>query len=236
MGEYLEPISWKGQFFGQYVSGKGIYITAKERADELLRLKGRVVKWYYEGIKQLVIIKELEYSYNNYMNVEYSITLQPHDIQIEIKPEQVIQLVGQSLVFTEEPIKIDPKDDKNNPTNGVPFTDSTDTIKRDIVYYRDPNFSSAAYQKLLKASLKDEKLQSQLIGKNLNNTNVIMGFRQEFEKDPNFRQTIREELRLSRELTALDKTYKEGLTVKKVRQILAKEFPLNNLTNKNLGN
>ncbi len=106
-GIFLEPITWSGEFFGHYVDANGNYINAKQRADQLLRLKGRVVKWFYEGIKQLVIIKEVEYNYHNYESIEYTITIQPHDIQNEVRPTEVKQFIQNSFIMSQE--KIDAK-------------------------------------------------------------------------------------------------------------------------------
>jgi hypothetical protein len=233
IGEYLEPISWKGQFFGQYVSSSGTYITAKERADELLRLKGRVVKWYYEGIKQLVIIKELEYSYNNYMNVEYSIMLQPHDIQIEINPKQVVKLVGQSLIMIGDSITgIDPKDGKNNPTkdNNFEWQPNSDIIKKTDIPYRDPVLPKASQQLYLEGALYLKSLRNELKGKDLDKTDVIRDFKSQFRQDPLFRERIRQEVKQS-EMKSDDDG--ESIIMKKVRRILDTQYPIKGNENRN---
>jgi len=103
-GIYLQPISWQGEFFGGYIpyvaeNNSGQYMTAKERFDQLGRLQGRVIKFWYEGIKQLVIISKLEASFIDYNRVEYSITLQPHDIQIFIKPEAIKPIIQKSNIL-----------------------------------------------------------------------------------------------------------------------------------------
>lgn len=103
-GIYLQPITWQGTFFGGCLDINNAYLTAKERADELDRLQGRVIKWWYEGIKQLVIIKKFKYTYKGYNEVDYEITLQPHDIQIAIKPSDQDVKVQESLSLISDDI------------------------------------------------------------------------------------------------------------------------------------
>lgn len=98
-GAYLQPISWEGQFKGNSLNYDNQIITAKERADELGRLQGRVLKFWYEGIKQLVIISEYETIYAGYNKVKYKITLQPHDIQIAINPSDQDKQIQNSLIL-----------------------------------------------------------------------------------------------------------------------------------------
>lgn len=103
-GIYLQPITWQGTFFGGCLDINNAYLTAKERADELDRLQGRVIKWWYEGIKQLVIIKKFKYTYKGYNEVDYEITLQPHDIQIAIKPSDQDVKIQESLKLVSDDI------------------------------------------------------------------------------------------------------------------------------------
>lgn len=108
MGNYYEPISWSGEFFGQYINTKNEYITAKQRADQLHRLQFSLVKFFFEGIKQIVLISEFEYDIFNYQEVRYTITLQPHDITNEIEAGQAGQVLLRSYnAFT------DPANDTN---------------------------------------------------------------------------------------------------------------------------
>jgi hypothetical protein len=107
-GVYLQPISWQGEFFGGYIpyiaeNNSGQYMTAKERFDQLGRLQGRVIKFWYEGIKQLVIISKLDSTFIDYNRVEYSITLQPHDIQIFVKPEAIKAIIQKSNIQINTP-------------------------------------------------------------------------------------------------------------------------------------
>lgn len=106
MGVYLEPITFSGEFFGEYISinnaNKFEYITAKERSDQLSRLQGRIVKFWFEGIKQLVIIQKYEIDIKNYNHIEYTLTLQPHDIQLPINPIDVKQYLTKSFIQSEE--------------------------------------------------------------------------------------------------------------------------------------
>ena len=110
MGVYLEPITFSGEFFGEYISinnaNKFEYITAKERSDQLSRLQGRIVKFWFEGIKQLVIIQKYEIDIKNYNHIEYTLTLQPHDIQLPINPIDVKQYLTKSFIQSEEKTEI----------------------------------------------------------------------------------------------------------------------------------
>lgn len=108
IGIYLEPITFSGEFFGEYISKNSNktleYITAKERSDQLARLQGRIIKFWFEGIKQLVVIQKYEIDIKNYNHVEYTITLQPHDIQLPISPVEVKQYLTKSFIQTGEPL------------------------------------------------------------------------------------------------------------------------------------
>lgn len=130
-GIYLQPITWQGTFFGGCLDINNAYLTAKERADELDRLQGRVIKWWYEGIKQLVIIKKFKYTYKGYNEVDYEITLQPHDIQIAIKPSDQDVKVQESLSLINDDItKGDPS--KNGSGFNVSDLPRIETKKLDI--------------------------------------------------------------------------------------------------------
>lgn len=137
MGIYLEPITFSGEFFGEYISKNNNnqleYITAKERSDQLARLQGRIIKFWFEGIKQLVIIQKYEIEILNYNHVQYTISLQPHDIQLPITPIEVKQYLTKSFIQTQEPI--------NTPTTitGEPVeityynTKPTDNFKKESI-------------------------------------------------------------------------------------------------------
>ena len=116
MGVYLEPITFSGEFFGEYISinnaNKFEYITAKERSDQLSRLQGRIVKFWFEGIKQLVIIQKYEIDIKNYNHIEYTLTLQPHDIQLPINPIDVKQYLAKSFIQADTKIE-DPTEKEN---------------------------------------------------------------------------------------------------------------------------
>lgn len=87
-GIFLSPITFNFKFHGAYVDINNNVIMAKNRFDQLARLQGRVIKFWYEGIKQLVIIQSLKVQFHNYQKVYGSITLAPHDLQVAIKPTQ----------------------------------------------------------------------------------------------------------------------------------------------------
>lgn len=130
-GIYLQPITWQGTFFGGSLDIDNNYITAKERADELDRLQGRVIKWWYEGIKQLVIIKKFKYTYKGYNDVDYEITLQPHDIQIAIKPsDQDVRVQENLSLISDDITKGDPS--KNGSGFNVSDLPRIETKKLDI--------------------------------------------------------------------------------------------------------
>ena len=108
MGIYLEPITFSGEFFGEYISKNNNnqleYITAKERSDQLARLQGRIIKFWFEGIKQLVIIQKYEIEILNYNHIQYTISLQPHDIQLPITPIEVKQYLTKSFIQAQTPV------------------------------------------------------------------------------------------------------------------------------------
>jgi len=95
-GVFLEPITFNFKFFGAYIDKDNNPITAKRRFDQLARLQGRVIKFWFEGIKQLVIIKNCKVQFHNYQHVSGSLTLAPHDLQVAIKPTEVHQFKMES--------------------------------------------------------------------------------------------------------------------------------------------
>lgn len=97
-GAYLEPITFSGMFFGTYVTNQGTIINAKERSDELGKLQGRIIKFYYENFKTLAIIEDFEKKIYDYGKIEYTITFQPHDIQNPIRPS-VGKTFAQNSIF-----------------------------------------------------------------------------------------------------------------------------------------
>ena len=100
-GIFLQPIDFEGEFHGDMVDKDGNLITAKERFDQLARLEGRVVKFWVEGIKQIVIIKKLKMTMENYASIKYHITLQPHDLQIAIAPTKTEMFKQQAFILAE---------------------------------------------------------------------------------------------------------------------------------------
>lgn len=99
-GIFLEPFSLDFTFFGSYVDKVGNRITAKERFDQLSRLQGRALKFWFEGIKQIVIIEKLKPRFYNYEHVTGTITLSPHDLQVTIAPEKVESFKQKSYIFS----------------------------------------------------------------------------------------------------------------------------------------
>lgn len=104
-GVFLEPITFNFKFFGDYNDANNNPITAKRRFDQLARLQGRVIKFWFEGIKQLVIIKNCKVQFHNYQHVYGSLTLAPHDLQVAIKPTEVHQFKLQSSITAQVNVK-----------------------------------------------------------------------------------------------------------------------------------
>jgi len=97
IGTYLNPITFSGKLFGNYLDeAKKRIINANDRFDQLKRLEKRIIKFWYEGIKQLVVIDELRKGYYSINECEYTITLQPHDIQIAVEPSKREQMKDES--------------------------------------------------------------------------------------------------------------------------------------------
>jgi hypothetical protein len=78
-GTLIEPISFNGKFFGDYVDNQNRIIRAKERFDQLQNLNGRPVKFWIDGFKVIVIISNLKLIAEDYDSCSYEIALQPHD-------------------------------------------------------------------------------------------------------------------------------------------------------------
>lgn len=97
IGTYLNPITFSGKLFGDYLDeAKKRIIRANERYEQLKRLEKRIIKFWFEGIKQLVVIDELKKGYSSINEIEYTITIQPHDIQLPIEPSLTKQMLDES--------------------------------------------------------------------------------------------------------------------------------------------
>lgn len=96
-GIYLQPIVLKGTFKGTKVKVNGTKLRAKDRCDQLGRLQGRPIKFFYEGIKQIVIIEDFKYTFHNYQKVDYEMTLRPHDVQEIIEPRNSVTIFEASI-------------------------------------------------------------------------------------------------------------------------------------------
>lgn len=116
-GTFLEPINIDFEFFGQYVNKNGSLINAKQRLDELLRIQNRVIKFWFEGIKQLVIIEKVKFKIHNYQRIVGTISLVPHDLQIAINPQTVEKTKLQSYILSTTPVTPPPEatNNKGNP-------------------------------------------------------------------------------------------------------------------------
>lgn len=103
-GIYLQPIKLEAEFVGTYYSSKEKsadkkIITAKQRADQLGRLQGQLLKFFFDGFKQIVIIENFKMRVHNQEHVEVDMTLQPHDIiepktftRVEIREQMTVPL------------------------------------------------------------------------------------------------------------------------------------------------
>lgn len=94
IGVYDNEVEWSGVFYGTYFEN-GTSITAKARADKLMTLMGRPVRVGFPvpglenaGFKGVFIIEEFVPKIKNYLHVEYTIKLVPHQRQEKIKPEE----------------------------------------------------------------------------------------------------------------------------------------------------
>lgn len=94
IGVYDNEVEWTGVFYGTYFEN-GKSITAKARADQLSSLLGRPLKIGFPvpgldsgGFKGVFIIEEFVPRIKNYLHVEYTIKLVPHQRQEKIKPEE----------------------------------------------------------------------------------------------------------------------------------------------------
>ena len=127
-GVFLQPIDFEGEFHGDMVDKEGNLITAKERFDQLARLQGRIMKFWVEGIKQIVIIKKLKMTIENYASINYNLSLQPHDLQVAIAPTKVEVFKQKSFILADTDVKangslqkgMQPPDINNNPLGSFP--------------------------------------------------------------------------------------------------------------------
>ena len=79
-GVLIEPISFNGKFFGDYVDNQSRIIRAKERFDQLQNLNGRPVKFWIDDFKIIVLFSKVKLIAEDLNNCAFEITLQPHDI------------------------------------------------------------------------------------------------------------------------------------------------------------
>lgn len=98
-GVFFEEFFVKFRFKGTYLNSKNKYIIAKERFDQLSRLQGRALKFWFENIKQIVIVSELSFEIFNYNHIEGELHLKAHDLQVAIKPTEVQKIAQQSFIF-----------------------------------------------------------------------------------------------------------------------------------------
>lgn len=125
IGTYLNPITFSGKLFGNYLDeAKKRIINANDRFDQLKRLEKRIIKFWYEGIKQLVVIDELRKGYYSINECEYTITLQPHDIQIAVEPSKREQMKDESQFALTTPTS----------TKGLPEDINKKTDKEKILH------------------------------------------------------------------------------------------------------
>jgi hypothetical protein len=96
IGTYLKPITFTGKLYGDYLDSKNRIVRTNDRYEQLKRLEKRIIKFWYEGIKQLVVIDELKKDYHSINEIVYTITLQPHDIQFSIEPSKTQQFSDES--------------------------------------------------------------------------------------------------------------------------------------------
>ena len=116
------------------------------------------MKFWYEGIKQLVIISEYETIYAGYNKVKYKITLQPHDIQIAINPSDQDKQIQNSLILIGDDLNAN----KPNPsTSNGGWTSSelkaTVTVGKTIDQLKKDLAITENEIKDVSASLKDEQ-------------------------------------------------------------------------------
>lgn len=110
IGVYRGDLEWSGIFYGMYTDKTGRLITAKQRADQLESLIGRPIRVgfpvgghgpipglhkfadkdseYKGGYKGVYIIEEFIPRVKNYLHIEYTIKLAPHERQEKIKPSE----------------------------------------------------------------------------------------------------------------------------------------------------
>lgn len=174
MGVYLEPITFSGEFFGEYISinnsNKFEYITAKERSDQLSRLQGRIVKFWFEGIKQLVIIQKYEIDIKNYNHIEYTLTLQPHDIQLPINPIDVKQYLSKSFIQQDTTIE-EPKEKENFGVGFLKNNPNAQNVKKSFKLDTKTQIKSNVYSdkqiKALEKEIADQEKGLEVLEKNI---------------------------------------------------------------------
>lgn len=111
IGVYRGEIEWSGTFFGTYRNAAGQLESAKQRADALQNLVGRPLRIGFPvpghekrgipglttnytltdeefkgGFKGVYIIESFVPKIKNYLNIDYTIRLVPHERQEKIKP------------------------------------------------------------------------------------------------------------------------------------------------------
>lgn len=170
-GVYLQPIEFSGTFYGmQNDENTGALISAKERYDQLGLLQGRIIKFWYEGIKQIVIIKSLTPTFKNYLEVDYKITLQPHDIQYAVKPSRTF-VFEQNSVFLNN--FIDGTPETGNPVIDAATNDAKTTMEdltgRGAGAGPKPGDTSTSASDVTSAVLDAKAKQDLLKQKNKNN-------------------------------------------------------------------
>jgi hypothetical protein len=112
MGVYRGEVEWSGLFYGLYHFG-GAPVSAKDRADQLAELVGKPLRFGFPvpghgsvpgtvpqaslpkldtdiqgGFKGVYIIEEFTPVVHNYLHVEYTIKLVPHERQEKIRPNE----------------------------------------------------------------------------------------------------------------------------------------------------
>lgn len=177
-GIFLEPITISGKFHGTYVrkdeTGQNI-ITADERSQELGRLQGRVVKFFFENMTSYVIIERFRRVYKDLCDIQFELVLAPHDFQEVVKPEGVLYYNerGADLLKTEL---------KQGGVNGEIINDvlkaekelllnPEGNVKTNILGTEAGNASPTDLQNIFKKIERDKQIQSELDAIN-NSTNL----------------------------------------------------------------
>ena len=145
IGVYLGDIEFGGTFYGTYRDGFDL-ISARERADKLEALMGKVVRIQYAvggyaGKASTVIIENFETTMKNYFEVEYKLKLVPHEPQTRVKPLKLapvsvnglLDSVGSRLVQTgQKAAKIATNTVKGAQTAAKAVTASTGNMDSDL--------------------------------------------------------------------------------------------------------